>query len=945
MDNLSDDSDVDIDEVRKMVGNLDDLDNDLFGDALLKDNTYSANKSRKNMKDTQKKVAFQDFDDDDNLLNDILSDSVDSNKNSKPSINAKDNKIANLFGTKSVEVTGININNPSKLSEPRKNDIINSSNDDDWMIMNKSGSITSRSTIGKSADNVDSISNNIPLKIGVTSGLKSDTAKKSSLMEDLFGTRSRAASLKDIYSGPLDKNLIGTEESVSASMPNLVKNDQPSKPSISSAGFQLSSSVNKEPRRGRPKSGMIDDPLGLLTGSDKISDEPPPTIKERFGDVEKQTSNVSDDLPEWLGGKKKINQTEEKRGSGISPKVEENKYKNDDTAKIEQKISQQSSFLYPAVPLFAGAQFEQQSAIVAMQQQEHELRTATILSHQTDQLNLIVESQKNKMEEQEKLFDSLIKRQVDRQAILESQIKLQQARIDHYIQALVKQPPITLSSASGSLNDRNTSQDNKEDENCKVESESLLHTLQVEKNSLEHMVEILKEKHEREIKIYEDSHETQIRFMQEAMNKLEVKLRREIEELEKDYQKKIDKLSTEKNQQELYFNEQMENIRTNQQQRIEEIYNRHSDQIAWLQKEHGETIENIVHAKELERNTIDFIRLHKTDLDNMIKQSQHIFSSVEKMSEQINTKNSDIISKRENYLKNQEETLKALIEQLQMQQETLDNEKKQLAIVAQELKSETSKLSIYFQKNTELYTEREARHGMQERMFMRERELFQEQCKWEREHLQSLKESWIAEQQQQIKLLSHEREAIAAEKAKLEVLNSFKSNSDDITKAELEAALKTAHNATYETNLERQRWQERSDNLEADRRRIEEKEKQLLHRAKELDELTRSAFLKRDEGIAALKEAQRIEKQYKDRMGQLQMQLEAMAERENKLAVEKIALARDRLALKVCQSTDKPEKDVTNDSLRKQINESFHIPLSDIPTHFKVINSEINLVL
>lgn len=49
--------------------------------------------------------------------------------------------------------------------------------------------------------------------------------------------------------------------------------------------------------------------------------------------------------------------------------------------------------------------------------------------------------------------------------------------------------------------------------------------------------------------------------MQEAMNKLEMKLRREIEELEKDYQKKIDKLSTEKNQQELYFNEQIKNIR------------------------------------------------------------------------------------------------------------------------------------------------------------------------------------------------------------------------------------------------------------------------------------------------------------------------------------------------------------------------------------------------
>lgn len=56
--------------------------------------------------------------------------------------------------------------------------------------------------------------------------------------------------------------------------------------------------------------------------------------------------------------------------------------------------------------------------------------------------------------------------------------------------------------------------------------------------------------------------------------------------------------------------------------------------------------------------------------------------------------------------------------------------------------------------------------------------------------------------------------------------------------------------------------------------------------------ILQSAFSKRDEGIAALKEAQRIEKQYKDRMDQLQMQLEAMAERENKLAIEKIALAR-----------------------------------------------------
>lgn len=44
--------------------------------------------------------------------------------------------------------------------------------------------------------------------------------------------------------------------------------------------------------------------------------------------------------------------------------------------------------------------------------------------------------------------------------------------------------------------------------------------------------------------------------------------------------------------------------------------------------------------------------------------------------------------------------------------------------------------------------------------------------------------------------------------------------------------------------------------------------------------------------MQALREAQRIEKQHKDRLNQLQSQLEAVAERENKIAAEKIALAR-----------------------------------------------------
>lgn len=81
-----------------------------------------------------------------------------------------------------------------------------------------------------------------------------------------------------------------------------------------------------------------------------------------------------------------------------------------------------------------GIEFNQQAAIVNMQQQEHELRTAAALSQQSEKLNYLLESQKIKLSEQEKQFNVLIARQLERQTLIEAQIKAQQDRIDSYIQ-------------------------------------------------------------------------------------------------------------------------------------------------------------------------------------------------------------------------------------------------------------------------------------------------------------------------------------------------------------------------------------------------------------------------------------------------------------------------------------------------------------------------------
>lgn len=84
--------------------------------------------------------------------------------------------------------------------------------------------------------------------------------------------------------------------------------------------------------------------------------------------------------------------------------------------------------------LLLGTQFNQQAAIMAMQQQEHELKTATVLSQQTEQLSKVSDSQHSLLHSQEKQFDALLKLQLEKQILLEKQIKLQQERINQYIQ-------------------------------------------------------------------------------------------------------------------------------------------------------------------------------------------------------------------------------------------------------------------------------------------------------------------------------------------------------------------------------------------------------------------------------------------------------------------------------------------------------------------------------
>lgn len=71
-------------------------------------------------------------------------------------------------------------------------------------------------------------------------------------------------------------------------------------------------------------------------------------------------------------------------------------------------------------------------------------------------------------------------------------------------------------------------------------------------------------------------------------------------------------------------------------------------------------MENICRSKELERQTVDFIQDKKTDLDNILKQSQSIFNNIQTFSDKLNNKDQQITDKQNNALKKEEEYLQGV---------------------------------------------------------------------------------------------------------------------------------------------------------------------------------------------------------------------------------------------------------------------------------------------
>lgn len=436
--------------------------------------------------------------------------------------------------------------------------------------------------------------------------------------------------------------------------------------------------------------------------------------------------------------------------------------------------------------------------------------------------------------------------------------------------------------------------------------------LEEEKSKLENKLSYINEKYDSELLFQAEFYERQISFLREVITKSEGRIKREIEHLETDYITKFEKLKDEKLQIENEYKEKIHNLKNEHAQNIEDLCKLHSENMKLLQKQYNNVIENISKAKQIEDQMIQTMTTRTTDIENILQKANIIIEDTIENKKKLEIKHKEIMESHENTLKLQEDDIKAQKLELKHQSNVLEEHRNKFIETTEKLDIRLTSLITELQKQSSLCNQAEETLEKKTTNLLKERELFEEKMKWERDYMEALKESWMKEQERQLKLLAEEKEIITIEKAELQISNKLQNN-NEIDKIELETAVKTAQEATISANRDKLKWQEKINELNIHKQILQDKENLLILRAKELEYLTQSALIKKEEGMKALKNAKHLENQNKQKFNQLQLQIQALMEKEKKIATEKYNITKDRIkeSSSVYETEpEKPERDV-----------------------------------
>lgn len=343
----------------------------------------------------------------------------------------------------------------------------------------------------------------------------------------------------------------------------------------------------------------INDPLGFFSSPAKQSDE---------RRSEPRASAKSATSLDWLG---LGNQQESEAPAAHPEKVASTVFSQPSQSTIYQQPSSNNlplanifkPNLSQTAQLFANVNADSDVAMQHLNQQESQLQVAQHMRQQEAALVDLQRRQQDMLQHQEQHFNALLQKQLQRQGVLDDNIRMQQERINSHLNMLMQQP--TTASAAfepnrgGSAVDTDMAGGSLDELIKGASAETMVELrvdnkrLQMENLRLSDLCEHTKENHEKELDLLETSHRKQMELVEANLTKLEARLRAENTSLEEFYGKKLDDMISEKVDLIKQHNERVERLVEDRAAVLEQLKTTHAQELVQIRSDHMSMIEHL----------------------------------------------------------------------------------------------------------------------------------------------------------------------------------------------------------------------------------------------------------------------------------------------------------------------------------------------------------------
>ncbi|XP_055631374.1 fas-binding factor 1 [Toxorhynchites rutilus septentrionalis] len=668
------------------------------------------------------------------------------------------------------------------------------------------------------------------------------------------------------------------------------------------------------PRRGsrRKSSTAINDPLGLFSAQAEPKNEPK-TVKKGadwLGLNEDSISNDPEPVPVPRVVQEIIKPPEVSKP--LTPVIELSPRSDihlPKSAPPPQAVSVPlKTLLKPDIATAAQTMellhTETQNALNTMQQQEFHLMVANQMKHQEQALFEMQRKQQAVLQRQESQFNELLQKQIQRHNYLEEVMAKQQERINTNIQVMMTQPPQIFQHLHEPdtpwepSESRKKHANNEEEMLNTVELKSDLKRLELEKLRLEDLVSNITANHEQEVTLLEQSYRKQMAFLEESLKIMETRMKLENKNLEDFYKDKLQSLEAEKQRLLDEHAKQTQEMEESHRKTIEKLRISYEESVRSLKAEHVEMINNIRESKMLEFSVLQDNQSYMSMLKNASNYLESASGDIQQLRDTLQEQIEFSQKEKEIQLKAREKQLEDQQRILERTKVAAETEKVRLLNLVEMLEGKLTDLSKTSSEEHWNYQQKLAKLDSEKQSLDKEKEHARERILREEKRIEELKQSQLEEHNVLRQKIENEKQLLLEEKAKLETLSKIqRKDSTEISRAEIEAAIKVAEDAAHQSDLERERLIELQRQFEIKKRAIINQGSVLRAKADALDNATSEAKMKELNAENAFKSVKRAEQNLQLKLQLIQKQFREISEREDRLSRDKIELSKERLEL------------------------------------------------